>query len=710
MTLYFFQSVSSSITDPANWFEDAGYSVPHGNIPVPGDDAVYQSGTNATCDSGTIDYQSTVQGSAIFTFQMGTSQLTNTFTSSGQLQIVSSGKLEVANSGSLILSNGTFEIGSNSTLDIVSGGVYNCSLSYSCFGTFQVSSGGTATHPASLSIQFHSGSTINVLGTFIVEGSIVASTTIVQLNSNGHFQINSTGIFDDSEGNSTIDVSDSSILDFRNVQGLSSPVQVSESGSIIIKSGSTVYVYDEIYFNTSDTSLIIEGTGKLSLTGLLTIDASTDFDIYSGGILELNNGSTFANAIADWEVGGTVIIYTPVTLDSGKTWTLLGSGVLRLGSGGSLLIHDVVLPNNAYIIIEGGTFNMVNAWSFDGEIVVSSGAALTIAAPWTGSSTATMTIEGTVGFSDAATLTMENPDVDAFIVNSGGLLNITGASNALVLTQSIFNIIGVVSVGASQQIPSGKQWNVNVTTGVLNVIELGTLHVYGVLTNNYIINVYAAGGVIECHVEGVVTNNAILNIDNYLYLQDSCVFQNTGGSSLNIGTTGNMIVLNSATFSTLTPITLNGGLSFSNDVSITTTLNNVGLSVESGGVLSVSGQSIFIIFDAVLNVAVGGIAQTSAGGGRIAIETVATLAVSGTFNLGTGGLLEIRNSGIFTLYGTFNHTGHFLTDGSSIFQGSGTWNRLAGNLNLTDMVAGTNVDFPSGGGTPVYSFGGGGIF
>ena len=468
-------------SNPANW--DCG------NVPGMGDTAIVNSGT-VTVDLDTAVFKlllsSNINGTGTLTisdsllWSGGIIQGNVAVSVNGHSNITdnvslhSSGGLTI--NGTVNHSNGQMTIRYSSVLTISTGATYNLlgTGQWRSHGAGYISNHGTVniggsvnpfivwsfglhfTNESDGTFNFNTGSNHTITVTFNNNG-------IVNYNSGNHLNftrtLSNTGSFVFSPGDTLSTNTSSCIID----AAIGIPVGVHWN-----MNGSTSFNTTQIIDGTLDINNTIQGSGSLTLNGnatwsagiidgVLPVTSNTQLDIIGGTSLHSSGGLT-CNGTVNHSNGQMTIRYSAVlTISTGATYNLSGTGQWRSYGAGYISNHGTVNI--------GGSVNPFIVWSFglhftnesDGTFNFNTGSNHTI--------TVTFNNNGIVNYNSGNHLnfTRTLSNTGSFVFSPGDTLS-TNTSSCI--------------IDAAIGIPVGVHWNMNGSTS-FNTTQIidGTLDI-----------------------------------------------------------------------------------------------------------------------------------------------------------------------------------------------------------------------------------------
>ncbi len=708
MNLYFHNNVSSDLNTSDNWYEDSGYSTPHNAIPISSDAGIIQSGENATCDGGSIDYPLQASNGCSLTFQMGSTGLTAMlYINSGASVAISTGTLIIGSGGNIdLMAQLTIESGGTLTFESGSSIVSSSNATIAAGGDITISSGASITVPQFVTINMSSGADLTVVGTLTIQGNLFANA-VNALNIFGTLIIETTGVFTNS-GNNALNINGE--LQLKNSQNLTGDVIIASEGGATIYSGAVINFIATQFEVQDNAYLIIENTGNLVMYSgsTLYIHESATFTIHNGGVLNCADGSTFANGITTFVIAGQIQMATDHTISGAQTWQVSSGGVLTIKETGNFNVSGVLLIDDGgyYITEELAIVTHATSFTLQGNMELYSSIS-TSESNWTLDTTANLLIGSTGHLSVGSVFFISNGA--EFNINENGILHLN-SSATFTQENTLWSIYGIIEIENNESIDYSYTWTLQ-STGELRLQTNGELHVQGALENttDSIITIDDGSSL---YLEGTttLTNNGIIDCNSYIYVTNQSTLSNQ--STLNINETGYVGVVNTALFISATNLTIVGSLTLNQESGAPSVNCSTSWVIDPEGVINISSYSaLYVIGGSLSNYGLIHIGPSGGGFLTIASGNNVVNQVGGILTIGTNATFDVRTGSTFNNAGTLNHgdSGALKMEGGGTFTGEGTWNRAAGNFDVSDMTAGTFVTFPEGG-TPVYSFGGGGIF
>jgi uncharacterized repeat protein (TIGR01451 family) len=359
----------------------------------------------------------------------------------------------------------------------------------------------------------------------------------------------------------------------------------------------------------------------------LTIDPGKTLTIVNSGALT-NGGGSASSIIVNgtiWKstTGGTSTIGVPVTL-SGTSTVLIDAGTLQFGAGASVAANATInIAAGKTLEVTGGVFqfNSGPVTMTGGDFKVSAG-----------------TLRVAAGAITIPNVTLQGSGV----IDGSGTLNLSGTN-----TWASSTMGSATAAGGITQINSGSILNIT-SAGSQSLTQGRELRILGTVN-------YSGASTLTMSGASIITNNAAFNLtaDGNINLSGSATIDNNGTLTKNGGTGTSTIfpaINNAGTVSATTgTISIAGGGTNSGSISVTSpgnlSLSSGTLSVSSGsiggsGTLTFSGATATVgvpINVGTLNVT-GGTATLNANGSADAFTmSGGTLGGTGTLTLNNGG-------------------------------------------------------------------------
>ena len=501
--------------------------------------------------------------------------------------------------------------------------------------------------------------------------------------------------------------SNSTASSFSNALGATLTVQSNDSGGsavLTIATGFTntgTIIQDNISSQGFSNTLTLT-TGAITNTGTIRFDNTTsaggrtfngNITNQSGGIIDVDDGTTMGKSGAVYTNAGTIDIDSTLTIDNFTSLT--NSGTIDIASGSTLTLLD---GTTTTAIVNAGTLSVESGGvlNFNVAQTIASGATLEVKGGSDIGGTGTLTNQGSLILNDgqvtntlvnSATITVQNGSntIDGTLTNSGTLLvqsNDSGGSAVLTIATGFTNTGTIIQDNISSQ-------------GFSNTLTLTT----GAITNTGTIrfdNTTSAGG---RTFNGNITNQSGGTID----VDDGTTFTNASGATLE---------LESATSGTSALVTIANGFTNAGTIRLDNATGNsnvaAGLTVSSGtltntgtilstntsgdtdsinsltGTLTSSGT-----ITATQSLTVNKSSATHVSSGIIDIAGSQTLTFSGTSTSLTnqsGGIIKTGES--LSLIGTLNVFAVTFTNLGTLSPGG---DDALGTLNITGNVAQTST-------------------
>ena len=376
--------------------------------------------------------------------------------------------------------------------------------------------------------------------------------------------------------------SNSTASSFSNALGATLTVQSNDSGGsavLTIATGFTntgTIIQDNISSQGFSKTLTLT-TGAITNTGTIRFDNTTsaggrtfngNITNQSGGIIDVDDGTTMGKSGAVYTNAGTIDIDSTLTIDNFTSLT--NSGTIDIASGSTLTLLDGTTTTAA--IVNAGTLSVESGGvlNFNVAQTIASGATLEVKGGSDIGGTGTLTNQGSLILNDgqvtntlvnSATITVQNGSntIDGTLTNSGTLLvqsNDSGGSAVLTIATGFTNTGTIIQDNISSQ-------------GFSNTLTLTT----GAITNTGTIrfdNTTSAGG---RTFNGNITNQSGGTID----VDDGTTFTNASGATLE---------LESATSGTSALVTIANGFTNAGTIRLDNATGNsnvaAGLTVSSG--------------------------------------------------------------------------------------------------------------------------------
>ncbi len=466
--------------------------------------------------------------------------------------------------------------------------------------------------------------------------------------------------------------SNSTASSFSNALGATLTVQSNDSGGsavLTIATGFTntgTIIQDNISSQGFSNTLTLT-TGAITNTGTIRFDNTTsaggrtfngNITNQSGGIIDVDDGTTMGKSGAVYTNAGTIDIDSTLTIDNFTSLT--NSGTIDIASGSTLTLLDGTTTTAA--IVNAGTLSVESGGvlNFNVAQTIASGATLEVKGGSDIGGTGTLTNQGSLILNDgqvtntlvnSATITVQNGSntIDGTLTNSGTLLvqsNDSGGSAVLTIATGFTNTGTIIQDNISSQ-------------GFSNTLTLTT----GAITNTGTIrfdNTTSAGG---RTFNGNITNQSGGTID----VDDGTTFTNASGATLE---------LESATSGTSALVTIANGFTNAGTIRLDNATGNsnvaAGLTVSSGTLTNT-----------------GTILSTNTSGDTDSINSLTgTLTSSGTITA-TQSLTLTNTSTTFTNSGTIGvASGEIFTvsGGTVVFNSGSAFASATGTLALTSSA------------------------
>ncbi len=556
--------------------------------------------------------------------------------------------LNIVSGNGTVTNNGVINVGSASVgakLGLFDGGNTH-QLTLSGSGTLTLSSGSTllggeGDEELINESTIEGGGTISNLGV-VNGGTIIANGTsplVIDANTNQNNEGFQNSAFVQVDAGSTLDIDASAATTAANQIFNSRTITVNDGGTLEFSAsaGQSVKILNSF---GSPAQIDIGGSGA---GGTLELDGSNaTFDLYgSGGLLTLSDN---ANNLITGVTGTETFIN-----DTGQT--LSGAGT----------ISNLALVNNGTIIANGtNALNVdpnANGFLNNGTLQVNSGSTLNLSGFTASTSSATVTVNGTLNVTPGGTLRF-NIGAGNTSVTNNGLINLNSASGT-------GSTLLVYDAGNARQLTLSGSGALTLQPGSIIDGEFGdeelindsTIQGAGTISNLGVVNM----GTIIANGTSPLVINANTNQNNQGF-QNSGLVQVDAGSTLNIDASAAATAVNQI-------------------------FNSDSITVNDGGTLEFSasaGQSVKI------ENSLGSPAQIDIGGSG----SGGTLDLDGSnaiFDVyGSGGLLTLSDNANNLITG-ITGTETFINDAGQTLSGAGTISNLALVNNGTIIANGTNA-------------------